>query len=540
MKFSTLSQFIALTIVLGLGLAAIIASAYRAEIERNCDHYRCDPGVILLAKGFKPTKDPRTVSQFAEDNWSFCQKEYVQNAIREAAAIPNEMAKVEADTVNALTDVADTVGDIFVDVWTFIYEAYSSFLDQMKNAAKLFQNMMLNMKLMVDRLQASILAIVYGLISMIVAFVNTVRVTVIVIIIVVGILIGLSILIMWFFPPIFILTDLMTALAVAAVAAIGVELAEAEGFQPGVCFATGTSVVMQEGTRRPIEKIRIGDVLSGGAEVTATHEFWSADAVYDLSGIHVTGDHLVHTADGKRIPVSAHPDASLVVPCCSKSKQSLWCLTTSTRTIPCLTASKEVLTFADWEEIDAEDDASLRAWYVATWAFLNKRRVSVRRPTQASLNSESGISPDCMLEVQRWGQCFWTTAADVHIGDRIVLSATETTEVIGIVELDVDEVEAAVTLASAEHGPQHVSVGTWVLGSSGPTVYQPAIWAPPIGHPVTEARPAFWLHFYTDSGRIRLGGNWILRDASDVGLENVRRLVDQVVLNSTDKFELPR
>jgi hypothetical protein len=113
--------------------------------------------------------------------------------------------------------------------------------------------MLLNMKLMVDRLHASILSIVYGLISLFIAFVNTVRVTVIVIIIVIGILIGLSILIMWFFPPIFILTDLMTALAVAAVAAIGVELAEAEGFQEGCCFATGTLIIMQEGTRKPIE-----------------------------------------------------------------------------------------------------------------------------------------------------------------------------------------------------------------------------------------------------------------------------------------------
>jgi len=541
MKFSTLSQFIALTIVLGLGLGAIIATAYRTEIERNWDHYRCDPGVVLLGKSFKPSTDPRTPSQFAEDNLNFCQKEYVQAAIRDAAAIPNEMAKAEADTVAALKDVADVAGDIFVDVWTFIYEAYSAFMDQMKTAAKLFQNMLLNMKLMVDRLQASILAIVYGLISLFIAFVNTVRVTVIVIIIVIGILIGLSILIMWFFPPIFILTDLMMALAVAAVAAIGVELAE--GFdEPCVCFATGTSVVMQEGSRKPIEQIRVGDVLSGGAEVTATHRFVSADTVFDLKGVHVTGDHLVHT-EGTRIPVRDHPDAVPLTSCCRRRqmKQELWCLTTSTRTIPCLTAMNDILTFADWEEIDAEDETSLRAWYVQTWAFLNKSRTSLRRPTQASLNSESAISPDCMVEVQRWTGRIWIRAADVRIGDNMFVSETDTTEVIGIVELDVEEVEAAVSLSSVEHGEQIVSLGTWLLGSSGPEQGTlPAIWAPPIGLPATKKRPASWVQFYTDNGCIRLSGNWILRDASDVGLTNVRRLVDQVVLKSTDKIGLPR
>ena len=544
MKFSTLSQFIALTIVLGLGLGAIIATAYRTEIERNWDHYRCDPGVILLAKGFKPPTDPRTPSQFAEDNLNFCQKEYVQAAIRDAAALPSEMAKAEADTVAALKDVADVAGDIFVDVWTFIYEAYSAFMDQMKTSAKLFQNMLLNMKLMVDRLQASILAIVYGLISLFIAFINTVRVTVIVIIIVIGILIGLSILIMWFFPPIFILTDLMTALAVAAVAAIGVELAEAEGFQECKCFTTGTSIVMQEGSRKPIEQIRVGDVLSGGAKVSATHQFWSADTVFDLSGIHVTGDHLVHITNGKRIPVRDHPDARPLPAswnCLGSRRQTLWCLTTSTRTIPCLGSNNEILTFADWEEIDAGDEATLKKWYAGVWASLNGR-APLRKPTRACLDSEAAVSPACMIEIQRWGaRSTWIRAAEVRIGDRMLLSPTESTEVVGIVQIDGDEVESAVSLESAQHDSQIVSLGTWVLGSSGSgSGILPEVWAPPIGLPVAKERPTSWLHFYTDSGRIRLSGNWILRDASDVENTDVRRLVDQVVLKSTDKIGPPR
>lgn len=540
MKFSTMSQFIALTIILGLGLGAIIATAYRAEIERNWDHYRCDPGVVLIAKSFKPATDPRTTSQFAEDNWTFCQKEYVQNAIREAAALPKQMAAAEADTVAALTKVADTAGDIFVDVWNFIYEAYSAFMDQMKNAAKLFQNMLLNMKAMVDRLQASILAIVYSLISLVTAFVNTVRVVVIVAIVIIGILIGLSILIMWFFPPIFILTDLMMALAVTAVVAIGVELAEVEGFQEGHCFATGTSIVMENGTRKLIERVQIGDVLSDGAEVTATHQFLSADTVFNLYGIHVTGDHLVYHGDS-RISVRDHPDA-VPLPAswnCMGTRQTLWCLTTTTRKIPCLTDKNKIVVFADWEEIDAEDEESLKKWYAGVWASLNGR-TPLRKPTRASLNSEAAISPACRVEVQRWTGSIWIRASEVRIGDRMILSPTESTEVVGIVHLDLEEVDTAVALTSPE-GDQIVSLGTWVLGSSGPGQGTlPPLWAPPIGLPVTKERPDSWLHFYTDSGRIRLGGNWMLRDASDVGHADVRRLVEKVVLESTDKIGSPR
>jgi hypothetical protein len=123
----------------------------------------------------------------------------------------------------------------------------------------------------------------------------------------------------------------------------------------------------------------------------------------------------------------------------------------------------------------------------------------------------------------------------------MILSPTESTEVIGIVHLGLDEVDTAVALSSADHNSQIVSLGTWVLGSSGSgTGILPAVWAPPIGLPVATERPDSWLHFYTDSGRIRIAGNWILRDASDVEKEDVRRLVDQVVLESTDKIGLPR
>jgi hypothetical protein len=157
-------------------------------------------------------------------------------------------------------------------------------------------------------------------------------------------------------------------------------------------------------------------------------------------------------------------------------------------------------------------------------------------------DSEAAVSPACMVEVQRWGtRSMWIRASEVRIGDRMILSSTESTEVIGIVHLGRDEVDTAVMLDSAERGPQIVSLGTWILGSSGPGQGMlPPLWAPPIGLPVTKDRPDSWLHFYTDSGRIRLAGNWILRDASDVEHADVRRLVGQVVLNSTDKIDLSR
>jgi len=75
----------------------------------------------------------------------------------------------------------------------------------------------------------------------------------------------------------------------------------------GSCFAPGTCVLMADGTERPIERVRVGDLLADGGRVTMTGLFLAAD-LYRLGAVEVTGDHLVRGPAGW-VPVRAHPDA---------------------------------------------------------------------------------------------------------------------------------------------------------------------------------------------------------------------------------------
>ena len=144
MNVKTLTQFITITIVLSVGLGAVIGAAFRVNVAANWEEQRCDPYVLPIAGFFKPSTDPRTAAQFATDNWRFCQKEYIQNALRVAASVPQDIANAEAATVGLTQDIASTVADVFFDLWKFCYETYSTFMDQMKGAAKLFHNFMIN------------------------------------------------------------------------------------------------------------------------------------------------------------------------------------------------------------------------------------------------------------------------------------------------------------------------------------------------------------------------------------------------------------
>ncbi len=75
----------------------------------------------------------------------------------------------------------------------------------------------------------------------------------------------------------------------------------------GSCFAPGTCVRMADGTERPIEHIRVGDLLADGGRVYMTGLFLAAD-LYRLDGVEVTGDHLV-LSDTGWVPVRSHPAA---------------------------------------------------------------------------------------------------------------------------------------------------------------------------------------------------------------------------------------
>jgi hypothetical protein len=78
------------------------------------------------------------------------------------------------------------------------------------------------------------------------------------------------------------------------------------------CFAPGTCVLMEDGTQRPIEQVRIGDRVAEGGLVLATGRFLASD-MYLLGGVLVSGSHLT-LHEGLWAPVSEHPEAVRMLP----------------------------------------------------------------------------------------------------------------------------------------------------------------------------------------------------------------------------------
>ena len=517
MKTEGLTQLLIVTIVLCIGLTGAVAAAFRVNVNANWDEKRCDPYVVALAGFFKPFEDRRTASEFARDNWTFCQKEYVQRAIAVAAEAPKQVIAVAEGSVGVVGGMDSTVSDVFYDVWKVCYQTYASFMEQMKGVAQLFRNFIVNLHSIVEKMNASVLAMVYGLISLILTIVNSVQVTLIVTIIVIGIILILQILLFFLFMPISSLILTITAIVATTVVAVIATVAAIfvnEMFVPGACFVSGTPVMLQSGISKPIETVRVGDILSDGGVVTAFHEFWSDDPVYDVHGIGVTGDHLIVDCE-RLIPVAEHRNAVRRPVSWWDRGQQLWCLTTSTRRIPCNVAA----TFADWEEIPDGDEDTLAAWRSAVWKHLNNSRpIDPLLPT----DGEAGLTADTRVACLNWmGQRIYRPVADIRVGDRVCSSETETTTVVGIVT-SMGSLETDAIMLPALKG--RVNAGPWILNKVD------GLWIPAAAWIAIDEHPVRWHHLYTKSGTFLLEGGWRVRDAADVGLENLKGLVESVVL----------
>jgi len=507
---------------------------FQAAVARDWESRRCEPGVVVTAGWFKPSSDLRTSAEFARDNWSFCQKQYVQSALRTAAEAPAAAVAVQADIGKTLSGIVGSSADVFYGVWRFIHSVYAGFQEQMAGAAKLFRNFLLRMNDVVERLQASVLSVVYGLIALVAAFVSSVQVILIVAIIIIGILLALMVILFFLLMPISSLILTMTAVVSVMVIAVSTAIAAAmvsELFTPGACFDTGTRVEAADGTVLPIEKVAIGQILRGGGIVTATHRFETLDRAYRHDGIAVTGDHLVHREQSdERVFVRNDgrfkPDVGLAV------SREVWCLTTTNRQIPVRGDSGKSILFADWEEISDIDVSAKREWFREVWNTLNPGipLVIPAMPIARALNSDAGLSPDVEISVPAGmlGVHLWSAtrrACDLNIGDLVLDADNKPTRIVGVTRMEGSLNRDALVLPGGRDAL--VTIGCWVQPPEG------GAWSPPGSAMPRDIHPARWIHFYTTSGTLLLANGWKVRDASDVGLARIGGLVTSVVPFST-------
>lgn len=375
-----------LMIVVGLlfGLAYTMVSLQRDSVMNNWTTRRCELPVMVGASFFKPDIDPRTPSDFANDNFNFCMKAYVDQFMSLFTGPVNLLFGKQLGVASGAANVFNNIRGMATNLYNGFTKYTSMFFDRFTSSVFELTRIIQYLRMAANRANAMAMSMIFTGITMFRGILNGIQYAAKVVMIVCGIMLAIIIiliLILWPFIP----TIIMPSLAVIILAFIGLApviavagavMDEANNQAKGFCFATDTMVVVTDSFGKehhcPVQDIRVGDELAGGARVTAVVQMdGSKIDLYRLYGIDVSGSHLVQGKKGEWHSVDSHDDAVKI----DRVSPLLYCFNTTTNNIPiyCPDTGATML-FRDWEEIGNEDEKGQYIWNYFVSAMLNKNK----------------------------------------------------------------------------------------------------------------------------------------------------------------------
>lgn len=417
-----------LTIGLIVGLGLLVAGVEMNKIQANWDDRRCDISVMAVAGRFKPTDDPRTPSQFAKDNFSFCTEKLAQAAMNVAmapvSAVMNQQANVAGGITYSLTRVRTLVAKVFEGFTAYI----SAFFKRYEHVIYEVSRVVQHLKLAFGRVSAIAMSMIFTGLTMIKGMMNTIDFAIRVVVILLGIIVALLIILFFILFPFipFFLTLIVGLLAVVGGATAG----SLEAYRQSFCFAGDTLVAMADGRTVPIREIHVGDVLAGAAgPVSAVMRLdGSKTPLYELAGIRVSGSHLV--AAGSAWHTVAEDPRAVATGLC---EPELYCLNTAGRIIPVIGSGETVL-FRDWEEMDAADISGQYGWTYTVLSMLNDGGPHAKWPATVAPATIPLMSREALIPTRTGVK----RAGEIEIGDLVgdmdAGGEITYTEVIGVVD----------------------------------------------------------------------------------------------------------
>ncbi len=407
-----------LTIVFTFGFAYMMVEYDIEAVMGNWDKRRCEVPIMILGGIFKPKGDSRSSTEFAKDNFSYCTKSIVDEVLRMSFAPLVDVAKQAAATQGSMTGPMNNVrGMIGKGMKTFssiIKELYRRFTIVYAHFVTVWQRLLFAM----GRANAIAASIVYAGLSLSTFMLNTIDFTFNVIMIILGIMIALMI-ILWFLIGPLVASLVLPVIAILIAAGVGVG-----GMAGAFCVDPDALVILQDGSKKPLKEVRVGDVLAGDpGEPNRVTGVITADAkttpLVIIDGIRMSESHRVFH-NGTWVLAKNHPEAKP----CLYLLPHLICLNTTQHKVV-HSANGFPVIVGDWEEVTTE--AGQKAWIDWVHMVLNggKHKVSVY-PTAVPLVSktaqvyhrEHGPVPIGSVKVGDWirGNGDWTQVTGVYQG----------------------------------------------------------------------------------------------------------------------------
>jgi hypothetical protein len=315
---------LAVGLVIAVPILVLVAILYNyatvniEDVKRDWVNYRCNPVYMPFASNIY-------------ENFQYCTNTYAGAILGKALDPVHMIFSMFTGIIQTVLGQLDTFRGMIAGLQGFVMTFVGETFSKIGNVFGTFLQLMGRVRDITGRILGSttyLLVISIAAINLIESMFNTLRSMVTSI---VFIIFGLAFLILFLAPPLLIA---MIPIGIA----IGVSYS---------CFDPQTPIDLADGRTAPLYRIRVGDVLSNNARVTATMRFATTEQteLYTYKSILVAGNHLVRES-GTWVYVR---DSKLAVKYEGVRPREIICLNTTNHEI-CI----DGVTFCDYEEVDSE------------------------------------------------------------------------------------------------------------------------------------------------------------------------------------------
>jgi hypothetical protein len=348
------------TVGLTVGIAFLLSKGNQQQIRSQWNERRCELPVMVMAQMFKPDDDPRTSSEFAQENFEFCSRMYVKQVFTAMLTPLMMILGKQLDVTSAIGDGTNMMRTILATASNSMQAILDPFYRRYMMIGYHFAQVYKKMMSAMERVYGAMVASLYMGISMFRGVLNFKDMVVKIVLIIMGILIAAIILLFFILIP--VLPVVLTTVAVLA--AGGITVAGAGAF----CFTPDTLVVLSDNSVQPICTVEPGKKLKGGGYVEGIllTQREANTPLYSYDGVIVSGSHMVH--ENHVWKFVEYSERAVPV---ENTTERLYSLRTSSRTMLCRNDHGKEILFRDWEEIPEGDHMTDNEWDTLVQKLLN-------------------------------------------------------------------------------------------------------------------------------------------------------------------------
>jgi len=354
-EYSGSIGFIVLITIVTILICVYCYVMIRAEtIKKDWAQQRCKPNIIPFA-GIINKPDNMTATEYTVENFGYCTNDIMKSVSKSAtspfSAITDQLTNIAGgfgEALNSAREITSSMRGNMGSLGSVAFEKIKSILLPLQNSFTILKTLLSKLK----GFLTACLYTVFGMYATLKSLMGSIaELCVTILITLAGII--LAFFAMSFIPfvgPVF--GVLAAGMTVGYLLSLGLlvpllKVLNSASKTPSAslkaCFDPSLEITMNDGNKKQMVDIQVGDVLSGSNVVTAKFKLTSrGSSMYNLNNVIVSESHTVEYKD-KWIPVSKHPDAVKIE---NYEEPYIYCLNTSSKQI-----FINGLRFVDWDEI---------------------------------------------------------------------------------------------------------------------------------------------------------------------------------------------